>query len=373
MLFNKINDCCTFAIGALDGVHGWLSEAIAILIVVFCVNFLARWILNRLHLYYEKQKKYWRDSFVQAIYTPLSYFVWFFAAIQAVALISSSIEIPFPLNTRHGIFAVAGVLAFSWFLFRWKRNVVQHLNAKSKNREITIDKGKISAIDKLCTVFIIFFTILMLLEVTDRSMSTIIAFSGVGGLALAFASQEVISNFFGGFMVYLTQPFTVGDWISIPGHSIEGVVEDIGWYMTRVRSLDKRPIYIPNSIFSKLIVITPSRMSHRVIQETINLRYKDHPKIKKIVHEIREMLQEHIDVDRSQSVIARFTAFGPYSLDISISACTPITDKDGYLKVKEDILHKIADIIERNGAEQAYPTQNIELQSFTKIPPEALS
>lgn len=360
-MFEKINDCCTFAIGALDGTYGWISEAIALAVIVFIVNFVLRWVIKRLHLHFEKQKKYWVDSFFQAIYQPLSYFIWFFAGVQALDIIVSRLLKPMPIETRHCIVGVGAVLAFGWFLLRWKHNVVQHLKTKSKNREITIEQGKIGAIDKMCTVAVIFLIILMLLEATDRSMNTIIAFGGVGGLALAFASQEVISNFFGGFMIYLTQPFTIGDWISIPDHTIEGVVEDIGWYMTRVRSLDKRPIYIPNSIFTKLIVITPSRMSHRPFKETISLRNEDLPKLKKIIEEIRDMLEQHFDIDRGQSIIVRFGAFGAYSMDIHISAYITVTDKPGYMKAREDLLFKVANIILKNDAQFANPTQNIEL------------
>lgn len=369
MLFDKLNDCCSFAVGALDGLYGWISEAVALIIFVFLFNFLARWILKRLHLHFEKQKKFWKDSFVQAVYEPLSYYVWFFAIVQAFDVISSRILIPFPIASRHSILALGAIVALAWFLLRWKRNVVSHLITKSKNREITIDQGKIGAIDKVLTVSIIFFIILMLLETTNRSMNTIIAFGGVGGLALAFASQEIIANFFGGFMIYLTQPFTVGDWISIPGHSIEGIVEDIGWYMTRVRSLDKRPIYIPNSIFSKLIVITPSRMSHRQFKEVIGLRNEDLSKVKTIAQEIKEMLQQHFDIDRSQSIIVRLASFGPYSVDISISAYIPVTDNEGYMKVKEDLLFKIAAILAKNGAEFATPAHNI---AITQMPNEVL-
>jgi MscS family membrane protein len=256
---------------------------------------------------------------------------------------------------------VGSVLAFAWFLFRWKKFVVRHLVIKSKNREITFDQGKIGAIDKLLTVAIAFLTILVILEVTDRSVNTLIAFGGIGGLALAFASQEIIANFFGGFMIYLTQPFTVGDWIQLPDHSIEGNVEEIGWYMTRVRSLDKKPIYVPNAIFSKLIVITPSRMSHRQFKETIGVRYDDLSKTQAICTDIREMLQQHLDIDRSLPIIVRLSAFGSYSLDIYVSAYTQTTDTDGFMRVKEDVLYRITAILAKHGAELAFPTQNLSV------------
>jgi MscS family membrane protein len=102
-------------------------------------------------------------------------------------------------------------------------------------------------------------------------------------------------------------------------------------------------------------------MSHRVFKETINLRTQDLPKTKKITQEIKEMLQQHFEIDRSQSIIVRLQAFGPYSVDVYISACTAIIDNEGYLKVKEDLLYKVAEIVEKNGAEFATPTQNLDL------------
>lgn len=356
MVLDRIDDCCTIAMGVIDGLYGWLNEAIAILLIVLIFNFLAKWILQRLHQRFAKQKKFWKDSFVQAIYSPLSYYVWFFAAVEGVDAIISNLIAPIPKDTRHLFLASGGVLAFGWFLLRWKHNIIHHLIIKSRQKEITLDPGKVGAIDKILTVAIFFFSCLLLLETTDRSMNTIIAFGGVGGLALAFASQEIIANFFGGFMIYFTQPFTIGDWISIPDHSVEGIVENIGWYMTCVRSLDKRPIYIPNSIFSKLIVITPSRMSHRQFKETIGLRYSDLPKIEPIMREIKTMLHSHQGIDQTQSIIVRFSAFGQYSLDISVSAYIPTIDNEGFMKIKEEILFKIAAIIQKHGAEIATPS-----------------
>jgi len=346
---------------ALDGLYGWGSEAIAVILFVFVFNFFIKWLLRTLQKRFERQKKIWKDSFVKALYAPLSCYVWFFAGLQTLDLIASRLYEELPITGRHMLLAAGAVLMLTWFLLRWKRHIVQQMISKSKNREVAIDCGKIDAINKIVTVAILFFSILTLLEVTHRSVNTLIAFGGVGGLALAFASQEIIANFFGGFMIHLTQPFTIGDWIFIPDHSIEGTVEEIGWYMTRIRSLDKRPIYIPNAIFSKLIVMTPSRMSHRQIKETIGIRSQDLPKLRAIVNDLKEMLQQHPELDHHQPIIARLVTFGQYSLDIYIQAFTRTTDTEGYMKIKEDVLLRIVGILEKHGAELSTPTQNITL------------
>lgn len=364
MLLKTIQDCCEISIATLDGLYGWFSEAIALIIFVLIFNFLAKWVLKRLHHRYERQKKIWKDSFVRALYLPLSYYVWFFAIMHTIDIVGENIEKGLSVETMHMILAVGAVLAFAWFAMRWKHNIVQHMLFKSKNREITIDPGKIDAIDKIATIAIIFFVILVLLEVTNRSVNTLIAFSGVGGLALAFASQEIISNFFGGLMIYLTQPFTIGDWIHLPEKNIEGIVEEIGWYMTRIRSLDKRPIYIPNSIFTKIVVITPSRMSHRQIKENIPLRPSDLPNLKPIIKDMREMFQQDPDIDRNQPILVNLSGFGDYSLDIAISVYTIAIDTAGYMRVKENILYKISSILQKYNAEIAShytPTHQITL------------
>lgn len=358
MLLNQIQEYGNFALAVLEGMFGWFSEVIAIAIFVLVFNYLTKWLLQKFQSRFEKQHKIWKDSFVKAIHKPLSYFVWFLAAIYAFDLTVDGIFHRHPIENQYTFIALGALIALVWFLLRWKKIAVQMMIIKSINREVVMDVGKIGALDKIATVAILFFSALIMMEITDRSINTIIAFGGVGGLALAFASQEIIANFFGGFMIYLTQPFTIGDWIVIPDHKIEGIVEEIGWYMTRVRSLDKRPIYIPNSIFSKLIVITPSRMSHRQIKEKLNINCDDSEKLKAATHELKVLLQQHNDIDRSQPIIVRLSGFGEYSLELYISAFTTTTDTDGFLRIKEDIFYRIMDLFEKKGIEFATPTQH---------------
>ena len=206
------------------------------------------------------------------------------------------------------------------------------------------------------------------MEVTEQSMNTLIAFGGVGGLAIAFASQEIVANFFGGLMIYITHPFGINDWIDVPEHKIEGYVEEIGWYMTRLRTFEKRPVYIPNALFSKAVVITPSRMSHRKFEETIGLRYSDFPAAKAIIEDVREMLQKHPDLDRYQGCSVHLANFGNYSLDIVASAYSQVTSKSGYEDVKQDILFQIYEIVAKHGAEFAFPTTQIDLKSQAPSP-----
>ena len=193
------------------------------------------------------------------------------------------------------------------------------------------------------------------------------------GLAVGFAAKDLLANFFGGLMIYMDRPFNVGEWIRSPDKEIEGTVEKIGWRLTTIRTFDKRPLYIPNSIFNNISVENPSRMSNRRIKETIGIRYDDLSKMEKIINDVRKMLKEHADIDTTKTLIVNFNEFAPSSLDFFIYTFTKTTDWIRYHEIKQDILLNIINIVESNGAECAFPTSTLHISkeidaSNTKAP-----
>lgn len=360
MILDKIEEYYRFSLDALDGLYGQFTEAVAILLFVIIFNVLIKWVLKKLQTYYEKQKKVWVYSFFSALYPPFTFFVWAFAVIEICDLILSHLS-PLSISLRHLALTALAIIALYWFLMKWKNLIIQHMIIKSKNREFLLDHSKIDAIDKVLTISLTFFTAFILLEATGYSATTLLAFGGIGGLALAFASQEIIANFFGGLMIYINQPFTLGEYIRISEKSIEGTVEEIGWYTTKLRALDRTSIYVPNATFSKLIVTTLSRLSHRLFKQTISVTYDDLNKVKTIAEEIEELLKYHPDVDHNFQVFSQFISFAPYSLDILVQGLITTTDYSAFLKIQQEILLKIAQIVEKNGAVLAAPMQEIRL------------
>lgn len=352
-----IEHWCEIISEALDGDFGWRIEVLSILTVVVVFNFLAKWILRKLHQRFAAQKKVWKDSFVQALYTPLSTYTWVFALAHSVNLILPQISTAAYFHNLHIFLEVTLIGSIAWFLLRWKNTMIRLL----KQKEGKFEKGELEIVDKLVTVIVLFTSVMLVLEVTGRSMNTLIAFGGVGGLAIAIASQEIIGNCFGGIMIYVTRPFSVGDWIHLPEKELEGHVEEIGWYMTRIRTFEKRPIYVPNSTFGKVVVETPSRMSHRQFEEIIGVRYSDMKTIKAIISDINSMLRTHPEIDRDQRNLAHLNAFGTYAVEIKVSGYTRTTDTEAFADVQQDLLFKIADILEKHGAEMAFPTTVMEV------------
>lgn len=149
-----------------------------------------------------------------------------------------------------------------------------------------------------------------------------------------------------------------------------GTVEKIGWRLTTVRTFDKRPLYVPNSVFANISVQNPSRMTHRRINETIGIRYDDVSKLPNILAMVKDMLETHPDIDTNQTLIVNFNAYGPSSLDFFIYTMTKTINWIEYHRVKEDVLLKINDIIESVGAEFAFPTSTLHIPNLSNLSSE---
>ena len=169
-------------------------------------------------------------------------------------------------------------------------------------------------------------------------------------------------------MIFLDRPFSVGDWIRSPDRDLEGTVESIGWRVTQIRTFDQRPLYVPNSVFTEVSVENPSRMNNRRIYETFGIRYDDLSQMPGIVDDVHKMLLAHEDIAQERTLMVNFVTFGDSTLDFFVYTFTKTTDWATFHKVKQDVLFKIADIVAAHGAEFAFPTQTLQLET-----PEALA
>ncbi|MCL4138738.1 UNVERIFIED_CONTAM: hypothetical protein GTU68_058796 [Idotea baltica] len=230
-----------------------------------------------------------------------------------------------------------------------------------------MDETTVRAIGKLLRASVIISALLIAMQVFGYSISGLLAFGGIGGLAIGFASKDLLANFFGGLMLYLDRPFKVGDWVRSPDKEIEGTVEDIGWRLTRIRTFDKRPLYIPNSVFNSISVENPSRMLNRRIYETVGIRYDDIDKMAVIVEDVRNMLRAHEAIDQNQTLIVNFNAFSASSVDFFIYTFTKTTNWIQFHEIKQDVLLKMSEIISDHRAEIAFPTTTVNVPDQVQL------
>lgn len=336
--------------------NSYILQAFMVVFASLFLDFIQRKILKRLHLKAEKTKNVWDDAIIDSIKKPISLIIWAAGLYLAAEIIQEA--------TGAVIFNAVGPLrdtviigALAWFLVR----LIKHGEQKLVEGEKAVDSTTVDAIAKLLKVSVVITSLLVVLQTLGFSISGVLAFGGIGGVAVGFAAKDLLANFFGGLTIYLDRPFAVGDWIRSPDRDIEGTVEQIGWRLTRIRTFDKRPLYVPNSTFTTIAVENPSRMLNRRIYETIGIRYDDAGKMGTIVDKVKDMLTNHPEIDTRQTMIVNFNAFAPSSLDFFIYTFTKTTDWVYYHEVKQDVMLKIVDIIEKEGAECAFPTSTIHL------------
>jgi MscS family membrane protein len=189
------------------------------------------------------------------------------------------------------------------------------------------------------------------------NVTGILAGLGIGGLAVALAAQKTVENLFGGVTLIADQPVRVGDFCRF-GEKI-GTIEQVGLRSTRVRTLDRTVVTIPNSEFAAMQLENYTRRDRIWFHPTIGLRYETTPdQLRYVLVELKKLLVAHPKV-HPEPARPRFVGFGAYSLDIEIFAYVTTADINEFLAVQEDLLLRIMDIVEASGTGFAFPSQTI--------------
>jgi len=330
-----------------------ILQVFGIIFLALLIDFFQKRIISRLHLQLAKTATLWDDAAIEAIRRPLSYLIWLLGITFAAQLIG--------LTVAPAIREVGVIVLVTWALIRFVRFVEQKILGEGEVKGKPIDRTTADAVTQLLRISIIITAILIALQTLGFDITTLLAFGGIGGVAVGFASKDLLANFFGAVMIYLDRPFSIGDWVRSADREIEGTVERIGWRLTVIRTFDKRPLYVPNSVFTSITVENPSRMTNRRIYETIGVRYDDATVLAKIIDDVKQMLQQHPEIDQQQTMMVNFNKFAESSLDFFIYTFTKTTNWQKYHEIKQDVLFKINNIIEQHGAAVAFPTTTVDL------------
>jgi MscS family membrane protein len=340
----------------------WLPQVVTVVFAVVAINVIIYYLTRRLERITRKTPTVWDDALFRSLRKPLTLVLWVVGIAFAAEIVHKHTGAPifdFVVPTRN----VVVIFSLAWFLLRFIRNATRNIIATREAAGETVDHTTVDALSKLGRFSIIIVAALVMMQTLGFSISGLITFGGIGGIAVGFAAKDILANFFGGLTIYLDRPFVVGEWIRSPDKDIEGYVEYIGWRHTRVRAFNKNPIYVPNSLFTNIVVENPTRMTNRRIKEIIGIRYDDLAQMEPIVADVKSMLQNHPEIDTNQTIIVNFNTFGPSSLDIFIYTFTKTKEWARYHEIKQDVLLKVADIIARYGAEIAFPTRTLHIAS----------
>ena len=347
--------------------NSWITSSIVILILAFGLHYFIGRLYKRIYPKIEKTHLSWDSALLCSILRPMKILIW----VMGITFSLQNIYTHFRPEETAAVFisfrSLAIIILFLWFALRFIKNMESNYTRDHKKKKKPYDKTTVRAICQISRIIAFIIATLVYMQTRNINISAIVAFGGAGGLIVGFAGKDLLSNFFGGLMIYLDRPFSVGDWIRSPDKEIEGTVEHIGWRLTRIRTFSKRPLYVPNGTFLTISVENPSRMSNRQIKTHIGIRYEDAAKMQSITASVEEMLKNHPSIDTNQYLMVRFDEFAPSSINFLIYCFTKTTDWADYLLFQQDVYVKAIAIIEEHGAQCAFPTTTLHVPNKTRV------
>ena len=312
-------------------------------------------IIRRLEKIAKKTSNKLDDAFVKAMEGPARFFpivIGFFIASNYLEFGSESQQWVDNLNRT-----LVTVLIF-WLLHQFIEPVSYLLTGLDK----VLTRELIGWITKSLKILIIILGAAAVLELWGIKIGPIIAGLGLFGIAVALGAQDLFKNLISGILVLVEKRFKVGDWIIVE-NIIEGIVERIGFRSTVVRKFDKSLAIIPNFQFAENAVINVSATTNWGISWIITLQYNTTiDQLKKIRDEIEKYITTHKDFKVNIGYAVRVDKFSDSSIDMFVRCFTVTDDWGEWLGVKERLALEIKQIVEKNNASFAFPSQSIYVE-----------
>jgi len=312
-------------------------------------------IINRLKKIAKKTSNKLDDTFVQAMEGPARFFP------VVIGFFIASYYLEFQPETQLFIDDLNKTLV-TILIFWLLHQAIQPITYLLGGLEKLLTKELISWIIKALKVVIFILGAAAVLDLWGIKIGPVIAGLGLVGVAVALGAQDLFKNLISGILVLVEKRFKHGDWIIVEG-IIEGIVERIGFRSTVVRKFDKSIAIIPNFQFAENALINISETTNWIISWVITLQYNTTvEQLKKIRDEIEKYITSHEDYKVSLGHAVRVDKFSDSSIDMYIRCFTITDDWDEWLKVKERLALEIKQIVEKNNASFAFPSQSIYVE-----------
>ena len=271
--------------------------------------------------------------------------------------------LPLPAEADAAVFGIMKVLLAAdilWFLFRIVDVGDRYLSRLAARTESKLDDQLVPVVRKALKVTLGVIGCVWVVQLLGYSVSALITGLGIGGLAIALALQDTLANFFGSVFIFLDRPFAVGDWIKLEG--VEGVVEEIGFRSTRIRTFPATLVSIPNKTVAGAVIDNWSRMPKRRVMQTVGVTYATTAgQMEQAVAGIRQIVEADEGVHK-EFIVVRFTEFGDSSLNILLYYFTAAVAFADHSAVKERINLAVMRLLDSMGLSIAFPTRTIYLE-----------
>ncbi len=287
----------------------------------------------------------------------------FFIGVLGIYLAILYLPIPREqLGLINTIYRSIIIVCVGWGLFNFVSTSSSLFDKISEKMEDGEDSMLIPFLSKLLRFVIIALTITVVAYEWDYDINGFIAGLGLGGLAFALAAQDTLSNFFGGIIIVTERPFKNGDWIETP--TVEGIVEDISFRSTKVRTFEDSLVTVPNRTLAHEAITNWSEMDKRLISFNVGVEYAtSRKKLERVVERIEDMLQEHEDIDK-ELIIVKLNEMGASSYNIFLYFFTKTTAWVEWFDIKQKMNLEVIKILEEEEVNIAFPSRSMYVERY---------
>jgi MscS family membrane protein len=257
------------------------------------------------------------------------------------------------------VYVAFGLLAV-WAAYRLVGAFADILDTAAQQKGSSIDRRFVPFFTRCMRTLVLIVGALTILATMNVDVGSLVTGLGIGGIAMALAAQDSLSNVFGSVALLADRSLKVGDWIVV-GDKINGVVEEIGLRSTKIRTWPKTLLTIPNKMLANEVIDNWSQMPKRRVQQTIGLEYCNPDQMEAILQDFRDILTHDPGVDQ-EFFLVHWTEFGAYSLEVMVYYFTKSTAWGDHLACREGVNLKLLSATLKRGISIAYPTQTL----FTK-------
>ena len=300
------------------------------------------------------------DVLLSAADRPIGLLVYVLGIVFAVHLLNPPADI-FPLVSLADIAGrIISIIVAIWFAWRLIDGLSAYFSARAQETESPMDDQLVPFIAKSLKIFLVLTGLLVVAQNMGYSISGLLASLGIGGIAIAMAAKDTIANVFGSIMILVDRPFAIGDWVKTS--EFEGVVEEIGFRSTKIRTFERTLVNVPNSALANMVIDNIDARNERRIKMRIGLTYDTTPaQMEAAIAGIEAILRDHPGVDQSYKLV-KFDEFADSSLSIFLYYFSASKVWAEYLQVRQEINLQIMQLLESLDLEFAFPTQTVHLQ-----------
>ena len=342
----------------------WAVAATLLMVTVLAHRYLIRGLQRVTKHLAGKTKTTLDDTLLQAAEKPLSWLILLLGIWASVMVLNPPSDVLPLVAIAERLGRMLSIVLVGWFLWRLIDGFSVYAMSRAQKTDSTLDDQLVPFVSKTLKLFLVVTGILVIAQNLGYSISGLVASLGIGGIAVAMAAKDTIANLFGSVMLLVDRPFAVGDWIKTS--QFEGVVEEIGFRSTRIRTFARTLVNVPNSILANMVIDNIDARSKRRIKMRIGVTYNTNTeKMQQAIAGIEKILAEHPGVDQEFSLV-KFDNFEDSSLSIFLYYFSKSKEWAVYLQVRQEVNMQIMQLLESLGLEFAFPSRTLYIEHQDK-------